>query len=41
MYIILEENTDTLGYVRIQRLSLARAELARRARPSPNTEAQR
>jgi hypothetical protein len=30
MFVILEENTDTLGYVRIQRLSLARAELARR-----------
>jgi hypothetical protein len=30
MFLILEENTDTLGYVRIQRLSVARAELARR-----------
>ena len=30
LFVILEENTDTLGYVRIQRLSCARAELDRR-----------
>jgi len=35
LFVILEENTDTLGYVRIQRLSMARTELARRRFASP------
>jgi len=31
LFIVLEENTDTLGYVRIQRLYCAKAELAQRS----------